>query len=79
MDKAGIPVDTSGWPDMYAYPEAHRFGGVFSRSTPDYIENINKPGIATFTPNEAAEFGAIQRSAPEAVRRQFNLGYQRIK
>lgn len=79
MDKAGIPVDTSGWPDMYAYPEAHRFGGQFSKSTRDYMYGANKPGLATLTPGEATELGAMGRSVGPAVRRQFGLGYQRIK
>ena len=79
MDKAGIPVDTSGWPDMYAYPEAYKFGGQFSKSTGRYMQGANKPGLATLTADEGAEFGAIQKSAPAAVRRQFDLGYQMIK
>ena len=79
MDKAGIPVDTSGWPDMYAYPEAYQFGGPFSKSTPAYQQSFNKPGIATFTEGEAGEIGRIRKSAPIAVRRQFQKGYESIK
>lgn len=79
MDKAGIPADTSGWPDMYAYPEAHRFGGRFSKSTGDYMSGANKPGLATLTPGEAGELTSMSKSFKPAVRRQFNLGYQRIK
>ena len=79
MDKAGIPVDTSGWPDMYAYPEAHRFGGQFSESTGIYTQGANKPGLATLTPGEGAELGAMRRSFSPAVKRQFGLGYQMIK
>ena len=79
MDKAGIPVDTSGWPDMYAYPEAHRFGTPISQATSRYAKGANKPGLATFTPEEGAELAAMHKSFAPAVRRQFNLGYQRIK
>lgn len=79
MDKAGIPVDTSGWPDMYAYPKAYQFGGEFSKSTGRYVQGANKPGLATLTPGEAAELGAMSRSAAPAVRRQFDLGYQMIE
>jgi len=79
MDKAGIPVDTSGWPDMYAYPEAYQFGGQFSRSTGRYMQGANKPGLATLTPDEGAELKAMRKSAGPAVRRQFDLGYQMIK
>lgn len=79
MKKAGIPIDTSGWKDMYEYPEAYRFGGSFSNAAPFYMKFANKPGIATFTPEEAKEFGQIQKSAPIAVRRQFDLGFKLIK
>ena len=79
MDKAGIPVNTSGWKDMYAYPEAHSFAKQFSNSTPMYKDSFNKPGLATLTPAEAKEFNTISRSASPAVRRQFDLGYQRIE
>ena len=79
MDKAGIPVNTSGWEDMYAYPEAHSFGKPLSNSTPMYRDSLNKPGLATLNSSEAKEFNAISRGASPAVRRQFDLGYQRIK
>lgn len=79
MDRAGIPVDTSGWRDMYAYPEAYQFGGRESKSTLGYMQGANKPGLATLTPDEGAELAAMRRSAGPAVRRQFNLGYQMIK
>ena len=79
MDKAGISVDTGGWPDMYAYPEAHQFGGQFSKSTGGYMQGANKPGLATLTSGEGAELGAMSRSAAPAVKRQFDLGYQMIK
>lgn len=79
MNKAGLPVDDSGWGNMYAYPEAHSFGQALSQSAPVYKQGANKPGISTLTPDEAAEFGAMQRSAPTAVRRQFDIGYGMIK
>ena len=79
MDRAGIPVITSGWDDMYEYPEAYTFGGPFSEAVRMYKEGANRPGFATLTPAEAAELGAIQRASSPAVRRQFDLGYQRIQ
>lgn len=79
MDKVGIPVDTSGWANMQEYPEAYQFGKAFSKATPAYMSGMNKPGISTLTPDEAAEFGRIQKSAPIAVRRQFQKGYDLIK
>ena len=79
LDKAGITADTSGWSDMYEYPEAYQFGGPFSKSAGDYKSGANKPGLATLTPGEGSELGKMRRSASPAVRRQFDLGYQMIK
>ena len=47
MNKAGLPVDDSGWGNMYAYPEAHGFGQMLSQSAPVYKQGANKPGIST--------------------------------
>ena len=79
MNKAGLPVDTSGWSNMYEYPEAHAFGNSLSQGSKSYKSGANKPGIATLTPDEGAEFGRIRRSAPVAVRRQFDIGYGMIE
>ena len=79
MDKAGIPTDTSGWTDMYEYPEAYSFGKQFSKAAPGYKKVFNKPTRDSLTASEINEFENIFKSTSPAVRRQFDLGYQRIK
>lgn len=70
MDKAGIPVDTSGWSDMYAYPAAHKPNGRMAQVQVD---------LDTLGGGETSEYNRIQRSHMPAVKRQFDLGYGRIK
>ena len=79
MEKAGYPVNTSGWDDMYQYPAAHRFGYPFSKSSPAYTNDFNKSGIATFTRGEGNELTSIEKSHMNAIKRQFNDGYLRFR
>ena len=43
LNKAGLPVDTSGFPDMLAYPAEYTFGGYFDKAAPLYKKGFNKP------------------------------------
>lgn len=79
MDKAGIPVNTSGWQNMFAYPESYSFGKQFSKAAPTYSKFFDKPTRASLTTPEINELEAIHKGSFPAVRRQFNLGYQQIK
>jgi len=79
MDKAGISADTSGWRDMYEYPEAYSFGKQFSKGASAYKDIFQKPTRASLTVPEISELESISRGSNPAVRRQFDLGYQRIK
>lgn len=79
MDKAGISADTSGWADMYEYPEAYSFGKQFSKAAPAYSNIFEKPTRDSLVTPEINELESIHRGSFPAVRRQYDLGYQRIK
>lgn len=79
LNKAGLPVDTGGFPDMLAYPADYRFGGFFDKAAPLYKEGFNKPGISTLLPEEADQLSTINKSFLPAIQRQYQTGIGRIQ
>jgi hypothetical protein len=79
LNKAGLPVDTLGFPDMLGYPAEYRFGGYYDKAAPLYKKVFNKPGAATLLPEEVAQFDTIQKSFLPAIKRQYQTGIGRIQ